>query len=128
MSSSETSRFTDWRVEVIHACLRLSDRQWDFFFSPPSQSLAALSFASCKRLWIIQPVIATIEENNSKKKRTVKYTKCQVKTEVMRIPNITVYLVFNLKRKSLGVTLKRINLCTISTCQNEIDFHVVSFS
>lgn len=44
----------------------------------------------------------------------------------MSIPNITVYLVLNLKRKSLGVNLN-INLCTVSTCQNEIDFHVVLF-
>lgn len=118
---------TDWRVEVDHVGVCPSDRQWDyFFFSPSSQSLAALSFASRKRLWIIPPVIAAIEENN-RKKRTVTYTKCQVKTEVISIPNITVYLVFDLKRKLLGVNLKRINLCTISTCQNEIDFHVVLF-
>lgn len=39
---------------------------------PPSllhlQSPTALSFASRKRLWTIQPVIATIKENNIKKK------------------------------------------------------------
>lgn len=60
----------------LHLCPL--DRRWDFsfFFSPPSQSLTALSFASHKRLWAIQPVIATIKENNRKK--IVKYSKCQV--------------------------------------------------
>lgn len=71
MSVPEISRFTQTGELRLSTLLCLSDRLWDFF-SPPSQSLTTLSFGSRKRLWIILPVIATIEENTRKKELSSK--------------------------------------------------------